>query len=76
MIFDQIEYKRLVIGVSAEGAGKLNGTVSSNQAAGIAKNTAQFLTDCLCEVASGHQEQMSERLKIPTRLVLSLTLIK
>lgn len=38
MTFGQIEYKRLGIGVSTEGAGKLNGTVSSNKAAGIVKN--------------------------------------
>lgn len=37
------------------------------KAAGIGKNIVQFLTDFfLLEVVSGHQEQMSERLKIPT----------
>lgn len=37
------------------------------KAAGIGKNTVQFLTDFFSlGMVSGHQEQMSERLKIPT----------
>jgi len=46
-------------------------SVVIEKAAGIGKNIVQFLPDCLFEVVSGHQEQMSERLKIPTLLTLN-----
>lgn len=46
-------------------------SVVIEKAAGIGKNNVQFLTDCLFEMVSGHKEQMSERLKIPTLLMLS-----
>lgn len=71
MTFEQIERKRYGIGISTEGAGKLNGTVSIEKAASIGKNAVQFLTDCLFGMVSGYQEQMPERLKIPAPLILS-----
>lgn len=46
-------------------------SVVIEKAAGIGKDIVQFFTDCLLEMVSGHQEQMSERLKIPTLLMLS-----
>lgn len=55
--FEQIEHKRCGIGVSTEGAGKLNGTVSLEKAAGIGKSAVQFLTDCLFGMVSGHQNR-------------------
>lgn len=70
MTFEQIERKGCGIGISTEGVGKLIGTVRSNrESSWYRKNTVQFLTDCLSEMVSGHGEQMSERLKIPTLLI-------
>lgn len=46
-------------------------SVVIEEAAGIGKNTVQFLTDCLFEMELGHQEQMSEKLKILSLLMLS-----
>lgn len=56
------------IGVSTEGAGKLSGTVTGNRESSWCrqKYSAVSCRYFLLEMVSGHQEQMSERLKIPT----------
>lgn len=56
------------IGVSTEGAGKLSGTVTSNRESSWYRQKYSSVSHryFLLEMVSGCQEQISERLKIPT----------